>query len=165
MLNERLKKARRQKEYSQEYVAEYLHTSRQTVARWENGSSVPGADIIKKLAELYDVSVNYLLEIPEKEYANNHLDQAGENISTNTFKEYGSEMLFFLILDIVSIFVSPIGLVVSVVSLLWAKKRKFFKPFYFIAIPCLMLNIWNCFVIFNAFFSLLGGQGTIIPLE
>lgn len=165
MLNERLKKARKQKEYSQEYVAEYLHTSRQTVARWENGSSVPGADIIKKLAELYDVSVNYLLEIPEKESVHNQSIQENEIISESSLKEYGFEMLFWLILNIVSISVSPIGLVISIISLLWAKKRKFFKLFYFIAIPCLMLNVWNCFVIFNAFFSLLGEQGTIIPLE
>lgn len=161
MLSERLKKARKQKEYSQEYVAEHLHTSRQTVARWENGSSIPGADIIKKLAELYDVSVNYLLEIPEKEYAYNQSTQENEIISESPFKEHGFEMLFWLILNIVSISVSPIGLVISIISLLWAKKKRFFKPFYFIVLPCLMLNIWNCFVILNTLFFHFGGQPSI----
>lgn len=65
MLSERLREARKRKNYSQEYVAEKVHTSRQTVMRWENGTSEPSIEIIKKLAELYDVSINYLLEISE----------------------------------------------------------------------------------------------------
>ncbi len=69
MLNERLREARKQKNYSQEYVAEKVHTSRQTVLRWENGTSEPGVETLKKLAELYDVSVNYLLEISENQAA------------------------------------------------------------------------------------------------
>lgn len=48
MLSERLREARKRKNYSQEYVAEKVHTSRQTVMRWENGTSEPSIEIIKK---------------------------------------------------------------------------------------------------------------------
>ena len=101
MLNERLREARIQKNYSQEYVAEKVHTSRQTVMRWENGASVPNVEIIKKLAELYDVSVNYLLEIPEN---NKESIQKSSNISDLPLKEhqaeYHYETFLFLILSI-----------------------------------------------------------------
>ncbi|NLM97127.1 MAG: helix-turn-helix domain-containing protein [Halanaerobiaceae bacterium] len=53
---------------SQEEVAEKIGVSRQAVAKWENGDSLP--DILKceALADLYDVSLNDLVRHdPEKE--------------------------------------------------------------------------------------------------
>ena len=53
---------------SQEEVAEKIGVSRQSVAKWENGESLP--DIIKceALADLYQVSLNDLVRYdPEKE--------------------------------------------------------------------------------------------------
>lgn len=53
---------------SQEEVAEKIGVSRQSVAKWENGDSLP--DIIKceALADLYDVSLNDLVRFdPEEE--------------------------------------------------------------------------------------------------
>ncbi|NLY76478.1 MAG: helix-turn-helix domain-containing protein [Tissierellia bacterium] len=53
---------------SQEEVAEKIGVSRQSVAKWENGDSLP--DILKceSLADLYDVSLNDLVRYdPEKE--------------------------------------------------------------------------------------------------
>lgn len=94
MLNERLREARIQKNYSQEYVAEKVHTSRQTVMRWENGASVPNVEIIKKLSELYDVSVNYLLEIPEN---NKESIQKSSNMSDLPLKEHQAEYHLSLI--------------------------------------------------------------------
>lgn len=52
---------------SQEEVAEQIGVSRQSVAKWENGDSLP--DIIKceALADLYNVSLNDLIRYdPEK---------------------------------------------------------------------------------------------------
>ncbi|NLV89494.1 MAG: helix-turn-helix domain-containing protein [Tissierellia bacterium] len=53
---------------SQEEVAEKIGVSRQSVAKWENGDSLP--DILKceSLADLYNVSLNDLVRYdPEKE--------------------------------------------------------------------------------------------------
>src|SRR5690554_3800821 len=53
---------------SQEEVAEKIGVSRQSVAKWENGDSLP--DILKceALADLYDVSLNDLVRFdPEEE--------------------------------------------------------------------------------------------------
>lgn len=61
MLSENLKNYRKKCGYTQEEVAEQLHIVRQTLSKWEKGVSVPDADLLVKLALLYDVSVNELL--------------------------------------------------------------------------------------------------------
>ena len=70
MLNENIKTLRKQKGYSQEMVAEKLNVVRQTVSKWEKGYSVPDADMLERLAELFEVSVGELLGKPAEEKAN-----------------------------------------------------------------------------------------------
>lgn len=67
MLNETLKTLRKQKGYSQEEVASRLNVVRQTVSKWEKGLSVPDADALVHLAELYEVTVSDLLGMPAQE--------------------------------------------------------------------------------------------------
>lgn len=61
MLHETLKALRKQKGYSQEEVASRLNVVRQTVSKWEKGLSVPDADMLVKIAELFEVGVSDLL--------------------------------------------------------------------------------------------------------
>lgn len=61
MLNENLKRLRKQKGFTQEEVASRLHVVRQTVSKWEKGVSVPDADTVSRLAEIYEVNVCDLL--------------------------------------------------------------------------------------------------------
>lgn len=61
LLNENLKKLRKQKGYTQEEIASRLHVVRQTVSKWEKGVSVPDADTVSRLAEIYEVNVSDLL--------------------------------------------------------------------------------------------------------
>lgn len=57
--------------FSQEEVAERIGVSRQTVAKWESGESLPDILNCEALADLYDVSLNDLVrydaEIPPKD--------------------------------------------------------------------------------------------------
>jgi len=64
MLHETLKTLRKQKGYSQEEAAARLNVVRQTVSKWEKGLSVPDADALVRLAELYEVTVGDLLGAP-----------------------------------------------------------------------------------------------------
>lgn len=61
MINMNLKYLRKKFGYSQEYIAEKLNVSRQSVAKWENGESFP--DIIKcsELANIYETTIDCLL--------------------------------------------------------------------------------------------------------
>lgn len=61
MIGENIKRARKAKGMSQEELAVKLNVVRQTVSKWENGLSVPDADILMHIAGLLDVPVGQLL--------------------------------------------------------------------------------------------------------
>lgn len=75
MISENIKRARKAKGLSQEELAVRLNVVRQTVSKWENGLSVPDADILMQLAELLEVSVGQLLGIEPQEGAGQDLTQ------------------------------------------------------------------------------------------
>lgn len=58
---ENIKYLRSTKGISQQKLADKLGVSRSTIAMWETGQSQPDHDMLKKLAELFSVSVDYLL--------------------------------------------------------------------------------------------------------
>lgn len=61
MLGDNIRELRKQKGYSQETFAQKLHVVRQTVSKWESGTSVPDASMLIKIAEELEVSVSELL--------------------------------------------------------------------------------------------------------
>lgn len=61
MFGENLKKLRKEKGLSQQEVALRLHVVRQTVSKWEQGLSVPDADLLVKLADVLETDVSHLL--------------------------------------------------------------------------------------------------------
>ena len=62
-LNTRLRNARKDKHLSQQYVADYLGTNRETISSYETKDITPIPEALMKLAVLYDVSVDYLMGI------------------------------------------------------------------------------------------------------
>ena len=69
MLNENIKTIRKSKGLSQEELAVKLNVVRQTVSKWEQGLSVPDADMLILISEVLDTPVSTLLgeNIDEKE--------------------------------------------------------------------------------------------------
>lgn len=61
MFSENLKALRKSKGFTQEEIAIRLNVVRQTISKWEKGLSVPDADMLIKIAELFEVSVSELL--------------------------------------------------------------------------------------------------------
>lgn len=61
MLNENIKSIRKSKGLSQEELAVQLNVVRQTVSKWEQGLSVPDADLLISLAEALETPVSTLL--------------------------------------------------------------------------------------------------------
>lgn len=61
MLNENIKNLRKSKGLSQEELAVKLNVVRQTVSKWENGLSVPDADMLIALSQVLDTPVSTLL--------------------------------------------------------------------------------------------------------
>ena len=59
---EKLKDARKEAGLSQEQLAEKLFVSRSAVAKWESGKGMPDIENMKAIAQLLDVSMDYLLD-------------------------------------------------------------------------------------------------------
>ena len=67
MFQDNIKKYRKAKHISQEDFAVKLSVVRQTVSKWEKGSSLPDVQMLLKIAEILEVSVNDLLNDDCKE--------------------------------------------------------------------------------------------------
>ena len=77
MLAENIKTLRKAKGLSQEELAIRLNVVHQTVSKWEKALSVPDADLLIQLADIFEVSVSDLLgtEIPNEQEVNAIADQ------------------------------------------------------------------------------------------
>ncbi len=62
-----LKKARMNKDYSQEQLAEMLSVSRQAISRWESDMGYPEVDMLLKLRDTLNVSLDWLFDIDVSE--------------------------------------------------------------------------------------------------
>jgi AbrB family looped-hinge helix DNA binding protein len=67
MISTNLKGLRKKNQYTQEDVAGKINVSRQSVAKWENGESIPDIDSCIKLAKLYKVKLDDLVNHSEEE--------------------------------------------------------------------------------------------------
>jgi len=61
ILSRRLKNLREKHGYLQKFVADKLGVRSNTLSGYENGSRSPDPEMLVKLAELYDVTTDYLL--------------------------------------------------------------------------------------------------------
>ncbi|QVK17762.1 helix-turn-helix transcriptional regulator [Mycoplasmatota bacterium] len=61
MLQQNLKKLRGTKGITQKQLAEFLNISSSTIAMYESGKRDPDTGTLKKLANFFDVSTDYLL--------------------------------------------------------------------------------------------------------
>lgn len=67
MLSENLLTLRKQKKLTQEEAAEKAGVSRQALAKWESGETLPDIERCRRLAELYGVTLDDLVNYSEKE--------------------------------------------------------------------------------------------------
>lgn len=82
MLHENLRRARINKGLSQEQLAVQANVVRQTVSKWEKGTSVPDAQTLVHLSEILEIPVNALLDEPqEPELAEAHAPAALSDVA------------------------------------------------------------------------------------
>lgn len=84
---ERLRDLRKQKGLYQKDVAAYLGVDRTTYVKYEKGSSEPDTSTLTKLAEFFDVTVDYILG-RENDVGNNDILPAFDNIFPITRRKY-----------------------------------------------------------------------------
>jgi len=67
MIGKNLQKLRKQKNLTQEALAETVGVARQTIAKWEAGESTPDLEISGRLASALGVTLDDLVNAPEDE--------------------------------------------------------------------------------------------------
>ena len=109
MLKDNLKTLRKNKGLSQEELSVKLNVVRQTVSKWESGLSVPDAEILISISELFEVPVSVILgeNIEKKErddlkVISEKLEVINDQLS-NYQKEKRNEKLKALIIIDISI--------------------------------------------------------------
>jgi len=61
-IGEKIAKARKNENYTQDQLAELLEVSRQTISKWESDLAFPETSKVAKLADILKVSCDYLLK-------------------------------------------------------------------------------------------------------
>ncbi|MBQ1223319.1 MAG: helix-turn-helix transcriptional regulator, partial [Oscillospiraceae bacterium] len=57
-LGEKLKSLRKEKNVSQEKLAQYLNVSFQAVSKWENASTYPDIELLPEIARFFGITVD-----------------------------------------------------------------------------------------------------------
>lgn len=83
-LGERVQGLRKQKGLAQQKLAELVNVSKSMINRYENKGIQPPADVLNKIANVLDTSVDYLINGNKDEKAKASLKQTE---LLNTFKE------------------------------------------------------------------------------
>lgn len=99
ILAEKIMQLRKKNGWSQEELAEQMHVSRQSVSKWESGTSIPDLNKILLLSQIFGVSTDYLLKeemedrneilsTEEMEVNVNHATESIRNVSLEEATDY-----------------------------------------------------------------------------
>ena len=116
MLNGRIAYFRKQKGLTQEELAIRLNVVRQTVSKWEKGLSVPDADMLIKLAEVFEVEVAELLggEINQSN-SNEIVDQLSRINEQLAIKNRRAKKIGKIVAGVL-IFIVAVGLIIAILG-------------------------------------------------
>lgn len=90
-LHQRIAELRKQKAWSQSELAKQIQVSREIVGRYERGDAVPSIDIAKRIANAFEVSLDYLVGASEKQINKEMLNRIEE---VNKLKPEEKKMVF-----------------------------------------------------------------------
>ncbi len=113
---------RKQKNMTQEQLAERLNVSSKSVSRWECGKCFPDVSLLPELCDLLNISLNELLSGKKietenyREKAEENIIKILENIRTNDNSEKIRRMIF-------GVLVTVIGLIFTVLFLINAQQH------------------------------------------
>ncbi len=107
MLKDNLKTLRKNKGLSQEELSIKLNVVRQTISKWETGLSVPDAEMLVTISELFETPVSEILgeSIEEKEtndlkVISEKLEVINEQLSTSQKQKRKRNFIFLIITNI-----------------------------------------------------------------
>lgn len=97
-LSEQIRKYRKAKDLTQEALAEKLNTTRQSVSKWEQGTLEPNIQMLNQLAQLFDISLDELVNGKTKVTENDQSKSSSMN-----FWEFASEKWWVIVIVLIII--------------------------------------------------------------
>lgn len=76
----RLQELRKSKKLTQQDVADFLNIERTSYARYENGTRIPPADTLARLADYYQTTVDYIMCRTEDRSRNIDVDSIADKL-------------------------------------------------------------------------------------
>ena len=68
-LGEKIYKLRKERNLSQEALAEFVGTTRQAISKWENNQGYPETEKLLLLSNVFEVSIDFLLKTKKRKVA------------------------------------------------------------------------------------------------
>lgn len=146
-IHKNLKRIREEKGMTQEYVANYLHLSRQAVSRWENGKGYPDIENLILLSKLYEISLDELTQNKTVERARH--DEFDSILDSKNIIEF----LTLILLLVFSLNIPVVGFLFPCSIMIWSRyTHRKNKIVIILCIICIMIEFYNTFIILNHYF-------------
>ena len=147
--NEKLQELRKQKNMTQDELAEHLYVSRTAISKWESGRGYPSIESLKALAKFFSVTIDDLLSSNEAlEIAEQENKQKQTQLRDLIF---GLIDVSFLLLLFLPFFTNKTGEAIQSLSLISLfGVQSYLKILYFILVAVtslmgvMMLSLQNC---------------------
>ncbi len=108
-----LKELRKEKDLTQEQLAEKLNVSGRTVSRWETGSNTPDISMLVEIADFYNVSIP---EIIRGERKSENMDQETRDTAV-AMAQYGQNAVKLGKQNVIGILMAAFGIFIIVSAL------------------------------------------------
>ncbi|NMF06301.1 helix-turn-helix domain-containing protein [Clostridium beijerinckii] len=86
MLGDRIKLLRKEQKITQEQLADWLNVSRSSIKGYENDGVEPSLNVLIKIADRFNVSLDYLLGRTEEKHNVNLLDEYTKEILIKVYE-------------------------------------------------------------------------------
>lgn len=103
-----LKKLRKEKNLTQESLAEQLHVSGRTISRWETGTNMPDIGMLVEIADFFDVSIPEIINGERKsENMNQETRETAAAMAAYSKNEVknGKQMITGILLSLFGLFI------------------------------------------------------------
>ena len=112
-----LRELRKEKQLTQEQLAEQFGVTNRSVSRWETGSNMPDLSILVELADFYDVDIRDIIDGERKgEDVNNEEKERLQLVADYAENEKNILLMRLRIISIVGLVSLVAGLVMMVIS-------------------------------------------------
>ena len=137
-IGQRISELRKNSSFSQEYVAEKLNVSRQAVSKWEQDLSAPDTYNLIALAELFDVSVEYIAT-----------GKVRESVPTSPQTSVPPQKSGITVRQILGLILIPLGILSGILGFLFTKLL-IIPSIYLTIIGILCVAVKKHFIIYLA---------------